>query len=307
MAEYWFESHDGLRLFSRVYPPPTPDAPVVLCLHGLMRNGRDFDDLALHLAARHRVIVPDVRGRGRSARDPNFENYQIPVYVRDVLTLLCGLGAQRVRVIGTSMGGLMGLVLAATQRGLVSGIVLNDVGPEIDSRGLERIRGYVGKSPPVKDWSEATAQIRSIYENAWPGLGAKRWEKIARSSYRENAQGVPEIDADPNIAERLRDKKAVAPDLWPMWGALLELPMLVIRGASSDILSEATLERMRRTKADLGALVVANRGHAPLLDEPECLSAIEEFLARVPGGPAPVGGAPTPVGGGPAGARGGPT
>ena len=125
-AQYWFDSHDGLRLHSLVYPGPAATAPVVLCLHGLMRNSRDFEQLAPRLAAAHRVIAPDVRGRGFSARDPNFNNYQIGVYLQDVQTLLAGLGATRVTVIGTSMGGLMALVLAATQPGLVSGIVLND-------------------------------------------------------------------------------------------------------------------------------------------------------------------------------------
>ncbi len=279
VAEYWFDSHDRLRLFSRVYAAPAADAPVVLCLHGLMRNSRDFDDLAAHLAARYRVIVPDVRGRGLSARDPNFNNYQITVYVEDVLTLLAGLGAPRVRVIGTSMGGLVAMLLAVAQPGVVTGIVLNDVGPEVDPLGLERIRGYVGKAAPVRSWAEAIAQVRSTYGVAWPGLTDERWVKIVRLSYRENAQGVPEIDADPNIAEPLRDTRAAAPDLWPLWGALARVRMLAIRGAQSDILSTATLERMQRSKPDLKVLTVANRGHAPMLDEPECLAAIDEFLA----------------------------
>jgi pimeloyl-ACP methyl ester carboxylesterase len=278
-AEYWFDSQDGLRLFSRVYAGPNAAAPVVLCLHGLMRNSRDFEDLAAHLAARYRVIVPDVRGRGLSARDPNFNNYQIPTYLVDLVPLFRGLGSQRVSIIGTSMGGLMAMVLAATQPQLVARIVLNDVGPEVDPQGLERIRGYAGKSAPVRSWEEAVAQVRSIYGPAWPGLSDERWQRIARLSYRENAQGVPEGDADPRIAEPLRDTKAAAPDLWPLWGALAKVPILAVRGADSDILSAVTLGRMQREKPDLEVLEVANRGHAPLLDEPECLTAIDEFLA----------------------------
>jgi pimeloyl-ACP methyl ester carboxylesterase len=270
-AEYWFDSQEGLRLFSRVYAAPRADAPVVLCLHGLMRNSRDFEDLAQHLAGHHRVIVPDVRGRGFSARDPNSGNYQIPVYVKDVLTLLAGLGAARVAVIGTSMGGLIGMVLAASQPGLVSRLVLNDVGPEVDPAGLERIRGYAGKAAPVRSWPEAVAQLRAVYGPAWPGLGEARWERIARLSYRANAQGVPEADADPLIGEVVRNSPSAAPDLWPLWGALAKIPALAIRGAQSDILGPATLARMQREKPDLKVLSVANRGHAPLLDEPECL------------------------------------
>ena len=283
-AEYWFETQDGLRLFSRVYAGPNAAAPVVLCLHGLMRNSRDFEDLAAHLAARYRVIVPDVRGRGMSARDPNFNNYQIPTYVGDLIPLFTGLGCQRVSIVGTSMGGLMAMVLAATQPRLVARIVLNDVGPELDPPGLERIRGYAGKSAPVRSWEEAVAQVRSIYGPVWPGLSDERWQRIARLSYRENAQGVPEADADPLIAEPLRDTKAAAPDLWPLWGALAKVPILGVRGASSDILSAATLARMQREKPDLRVLEVANRGHAPLLDEPECLAAIDEFLAAASAG-----------------------
>jgi len=280
-SEYWFESQEGLRLFSRVYPGPGATAPVVLCLHGLMRNSRDFDDLAPHLAARYRVVVPDVRGRGLSARDPNFNNYQIPMYLNDLLPLFAGLGVERACIIGTSMGGLMAMVLAVMQPQRVAGIVLNDVGAELDRQGLERIRGYAGKSPPVHSWEEAVAQVRSIYGTAWPGLADERWERIARLSYRANAQGVPEADADPLIAEALRDPKTASPDLWPLWGALAKVPILVIRGAQSDILNAATLARMQREKPDLQVLEVANRGHAPLLDEPECLAAIDAFLARV--------------------------
>jgi pimeloyl-ACP methyl ester carboxylesterase len=280
-SEYWFESQDGLRLFSRVYEGPGAAAPVVVCLHGLTRNSRDFEDLAAHLAPRYRVIVPDVRGRGLSARDPKFNNYQIPVYLGDLQRLLAGLGAARVAIIGTSMGGLMAMVLAAMQPTLLSGIVLNDVGPEVDPAGLERIRGYVGKSPPVRDWAGAVAQVRMVYGSAWPGLDDARWEKLARASYRADAAGVPQPDSDPMIAEPLKDTSKAAPDLWPLWGAIAKVPILAIRGAHSDILSAATLARMQREKPDLRTLEVANRGHVPLLDEPECLAAIDGFLASL--------------------------
>ncbi|HYB33166.1 MAG TPA: alpha/beta hydrolase [Steroidobacteraceae bacterium] len=277
-AEYWFDSHDGLRLHSRVYAGPSADAPVVLCLHGLMRNGRDFGELALHLAARCRVIVPDVRGRGLSARDPDRNNYRIQVYLQDALALLAGLGAAHVSIIGTSMGGLLAMLLAATQPGLVTSIVLNDIGPEADPAGIERIRGYAGQAPPVSSWPEAIAQVRTVYGAAWPGLSEARWEQIARLSYRENAQGVPQADADPLIGEVARSSTGVAPDLWPLWGALARMPVLAIRGEHSDILSAPILARMQREKPDLRALTIADRGHAPLLDEPGCVAAIDEFL-----------------------------
>src|SRR2546430_14169532 len=167
---------------------------------------------------------------------------QIPVYLQDVLTLLAGLGAARVSILGTSMGGLMAMLLAATHPKLVSRIVLNDVGPQVDPAGLERIRGYAGQAAPVRSWPEAIAQLRADYAAAWPNLSDARWDEIARLSYRANAQGVPEVDADPLIREPLKSSAAAAPDLWPLWRSLARVPILVIRGAHSDILSVTTLE-----------------------------------------------------------------
>jgi pimeloyl-ACP methyl ester carboxylesterase len=170
----------------------------------------------------------------------------------------------------------MAMVLAAMQPALVARMVLNDVGPQIDPAGLERLRGYVGKSAPVRSWPEAVAQVREVYGAAWPGLSESRWQQIARLSYRADAHGVPQLDADPLIGEPLRDRPA--PDLWNLWSALRHVPMLALRGEHSDILSAATLARMQHEKPDLRVLSVANRGHPPLLDEPQCLAAIDEFL-----------------------------
>jgi pimeloyl-ACP methyl ester carboxylesterase len=278
-AEYWFESHDGLKLFSRVYPTAAAEAPVVLCLHGLTRTSRDFEDLAPHLAARYRVIVPDVRGRGASARDPEPGNYKIPVYLDDLQILLRGLGAANIAVIGTSMGGLMALTLAVTRPGLIARMVLNDIGPELDPVGLERIRQYAGRSPAVSDWEQASAQLQRVFGPAWPDLPQARWDSIARRSYRSNSAGMLEPDADPMIGEVLRNAAGAGRDLWPLWGALGRVPVLALRGELSDLLSAQTLERMQREKPDLQAVTIANRGHAPLLDEAECLSRIDAFLA----------------------------
>jgi pimeloyl-ACP methyl ester carboxylesterase len=282
-ADYWYDSRDGLRLYSRVYAGPSPQAPVVLCLHGLMRNGRDFAALATHLAQRHRVLVPDVRGRGLSARDPDSSRYRIDTYLEDVQELLRGLGVTQLAVIGTSMGGLMGMMLGWLQPGLVTALVLNDVGPQLDPRGLERIRGYAGRAPPVSSWAEAVAQVRHTYSTAWPDLSAARWEEVARLSYRADAHGVPAEDADPAVADALRGN-TLSPDLWPLWQGLARLPALVIRGAHSDLLSEATLARMQREKPELAVLTVANRGHAPLLDEAGCVAAIDRLLREGPAG-----------------------
>jgi pimeloyl-ACP methyl ester carboxylesterase len=271
---------DGLSLYSRVYDAAGPNAPTILCLHGLTRNSKDFEDLARHLSPRYRVICPDLRGRGQSERDPVWQNYHPRTYLSDIAELVDGLRAQRFVVIGTSLGGLLAILLPGLLPGRVAGAVLNDIGPEVDPVGATRIRTYAGKLPPVRNWEEAVAQLRISFEAAWPGLSDETWARLARRSYREDASGTPVQDCDPRVGEAVR---AAPPrrDLWPEWAELSGLPVLALRGALSDFLSVATFERMQREKPDLVAVTVADRGHIPLLDEPECLAAIDEFLTRL--------------------------
>jgi len=279
-AHRWL-SKDGLSLYSRVYDAAGSAAAPVLCLHGLTRNSKDFEDLALHLSPSYRVISPDLRGRGLSAPDPVWQNYQAGTYLSDLAGLVAGLGVQRLIVIGTSLGGLLAMLLPAFLPGVIAGIVLNDIGPEIDPVGAARIKSYAGKLPPVGNWDEAVAQLRVLFGAAWPGLSDETWARLARRSYREDATRTPVLECDPKVGEALR--AAPAADLWPLWAQLgaSTLPVLAIRGALSDILSTSTLARMQREKPDLVPLTVAARGHVPLLDEPECLAAIDAFLARV--------------------------
>jgi pimeloyl-ACP methyl ester carboxylesterase len=152
--------------------------------------------------------------------------------------------------------------------------------------GLERIKRYAGRLPPARTWSAAVAQTRAVYGDAWPGLEPDRWQALARRGYREDAAGVVEADADPGIGTALRAAPAAALDLWPLWQALRDVPTLAIRGAHSDILSAATFARMKRENPLLQQLQVADRGHVPLLDEPECMVALDGFLSRILGGPA---------------------
>jgi pimeloyl-ACP methyl ester carboxylesterase len=280
-TENFWTSHDGLRLYTRVYPGPDPLARTVLCLHGLTRNSRDFEDLAPHLQRHYRVIVPDVRGRGLSARDPNPQNYQPAIYLQDILTLIDAVAVQQVAVIGTSMGGLLAMMLAVGSRDRISGVVLNDMGPEVDPEGLERIKGYAGRLPSPKNWDEAIAQTRSIFGEAWPNLSPMRWSALTRRGYREDEKGGLQVDADPMIGEMLRAAPAASANLWPFWKALRGIPMLAIRGAQSDILSAATFAKMKAENPELVQLEVAQRGHVPLLDEPECIAAIDAFLAQI--------------------------
>jgi len=279
-TDYFYNSADGLRLYCGLYPARRPGGLTVLCLPGLTRNSRDFFALAAHLSKQHEVLTADLRGRGRSAWDPDPTHYQLPTYVQDAWTLLQSHPAIRVVVVGTSLGGLMGMVMAAMKPERIAGIVLNDAGPEVDPAGLRRIAGYAGKLPPVSSWAAAAAQAKSVYGHALPGLSDAEWLDYAHRGYRENAAGVPVPDMDPKIAEAFKKSAATPPDLWPLYAQIKDVPMLVIRGALSDLLSATTLARMASEKPDLRHITVANRGHTPLLNEPECLEAIDAFVAR---------------------------
>lgn len=272
-----FSSPDGVRLFYRDQLHGAGKLPV-LCLHGLTRNSRDFEDLAAHLEGRFRVLAADVRGRGQSGRDPEPANYHAGTYVSDAALLLDHAGIERAILIGASMGGLMSMIMGAGMKERVAAIVLNDIGPEIDAAGLDRIRGYVGPSSPAKDWEEARKRMQAINGEALPGLDDAAWDRFTRRLCVETAMGI--LPAyDPAIAAGVENGSA-APDLWPLWQALAPIPMLVIRGAMSDILSPATLAKMADSHPDCATVTVGNRGHAPLLDEPEAITAIDRFLAR---------------------------
>jgi pimeloyl-ACP methyl ester carboxylesterase len=277
--QHFYRSADGLTLHCRIYPALAAGGLPVLCLPGLTRNGRDFAALARHLQSGREVLAADLRGRGLSQWDDDPARYRLPTYVADSWALLASRGIERVIIVGTSLGALMAMVMAATQPALVAGIVLNDAGPELDPVGLRRIAGYAGKLLPVSSWPEAVEQTKSVYGAALPGLTEAEWLDYARCGYRENQVGVPARDVDPAVGKAFGNATAARPDLWPLF-VQIAAPTLVIRGALSDILSAATVERMAREKPRLETLVVAHRGHTPLLNEPECLSAIDAFVAR---------------------------
>jgi pimeloyl-ACP methyl ester carboxylesterase len=227
------------------------------------------------------VLVADVRGRGHSERDPQAARYVPTTYVQDVLELLEAARVERVAVIGTSMGGLLALLLAALRPAVVAGVVLNDIGPVVDPAGIARIAGYVGKSGEVASWDAAAAAVKALNTAFFPEFTHSDWLRFARRTYREQPDGTLLPDYDPAISEATRSGGAVPPDLWALWTGLAAIPTLAIRGELSDILSESTLVEMARRKPDLELLRVARRGHAPTLDEPECVAAIETFLSRI--------------------------
>jgi pimeloyl-ACP methyl ester carboxylesterase len=279
-TDHYYDSADGLHLYCRHYQARRPGGLPVLCLPGLTRNSRDFVALATHLGTDHDVLAADLRGRGLSAWDPDWRQYHPMVYVQDAWALLDSRAIQRALVIGTSLGALMALIMAATRPDRIAGIILNDAGPELDPVGVRRIAGYAGRLPPVTSWAEAAAQARSVYGAALPGLSDDQWLEYARRGYRENAAGVPVPDMDPRIADAIRTPAAAPMDLWPLYKTIKDVPMLVIRGALSDLLSAGTVARMAREKPHLQHVEVPNRGHTPLLDEPESLAAIDAFIAR---------------------------
>ncbi len=274
--DVFYQSDDDLRLYARDYPSATADAPVILCLPGLTRNSKDFVTLANALQQTHRVICPDQRGRGRSARDTDADRYRPDQYVLDMRTLLDLLHIPEVVVIGTSLGGLMAILMMATLPTRIKAAVLNDIGPEIDPRGVARIAEYVGKTAPANTWEEAATQTAITNGAAFPDFSRNDWNAMARDLYIQEGN-LPVLDYDPAIAQGLATGTA-APNLWPLFDSVGQKPMLVIRGADSDILSLETMAEMSRRLPHLVSLNIAGRGHAPTLSESDAWAAIRQFL-----------------------------
>lgn len=278
---------DGLALYARDYPPLASETGLpVICLHGLTRNSRDFEVIAPRIAALgRRVIVPDMRGRGKSANDPDPAHYVPVVYAQDVLKLMGELGIERAVFVGTSMGGLITMVIAATTQGRIAASVLNDVGPHLNGAGLSRIANYVGHVQPLDSWTDAAAAARSTNGVAFPDRldDDAFWLAFARRTFRARDDGRVEFDYDPHIALAFADFDADAPpaDLMPYFEALARAPVLSVRGSISDLLTEEGVERMRSVNGGVEAVTLENIGHAPMLDEPEAWDAILDFLARV--------------------------
>ena len=272
----FYQSDDGLRLYARDYPGPSPDAPVILCLPGLTRNSKDFAVLADDFQRTHRILCPDQRGRGRSARDPDATRYRPDQYAQDMRVLLNVLEIPTVIVIGTSLGGLMAILMMASEPQRIRAAVLNDIGAEVDPRGIARIAGYVGHTSPAHSLDEAAEQTAVTNGAAFPDFGSNDWRSMARDLYVQEGR-VPVLDYDPAIALGLASGTA-APTLWPLFGMLREKSMLVIRGEVSDILSVETLAEMSRRLPRLVSLTVPGRGHAPTLNEPGAREAIAQFL-----------------------------
>jgi pimeloyl-ACP methyl ester carboxylesterase len=283
LRESTVHASDGVGLHVSVFGEPT-GRTAVLCLPGLTRNSRDFADMAAALSARRQVVTVDFRGRGRSGNDPTGASYLPQVYADDMFAVLDAVGIERALLIGTSLGGAVSMVMAASRPGRVAGIVLNDVGPQLDPRGVARIQSYAGKLPPISTWDDAVAQARKIGEVALPGLSDAEWLAVAHQQYREDEDGTVGADHDPKVAAGMDAvDPARLPDSWQVFDRLAGIPILVIRGELSDLLAAPTVAEMVRRRPDTRTLVVANRGHCPTLNEPECRRAIGDFLDFVDG------------------------
>jgi pimeloyl-ACP methyl ester carboxylesterase len=278
----WFKSREGLKLYARDYVCPEPEATIV-CIPGLTRNSADFEALCEHLSKRFRVLAVDLRGRGLSEYDTDPNNYNPVVYTGDMISLLDFLNLESVVLIGTSLGGLVSMLLAAQYPGRVAGVVMNDIGPEANPEGISRIRSYVCNRKEVSTWDDAIAVTRAIQGREFPDFSDEDWARFARNIYAEGSSGAPVLRYDPAISNLLEEdqENAVPPDLWPVFGLMKDLPLLVVRGELSDILLSEVAGKMQSVLPHMHLCEVPNRGHTPLLNEDISLQFIDRFLAQV--------------------------
>lgn len=283
--DFFYSSSDGLKLHARVYGDGPGEALPVICLPGLTRNARDFHELALYLsreaATPRRVVAFDYRGRGQSAYDPNWRNYDPLVETGDVISGLTALGIEHGAFIGTSRGGLIIVAIAAMRPALLKAVVLNDIGPVVEGAGLAQIRAYLERAPKPADFSEAVAIQRAAQQGIFTTLSDADWERAARAIYRDEG-GRPVPDFDPALLKTLKSinlSKAL-PELWPQFMGLAGVPVLAIRGENSKLLAAETLAEMQRRHPDLEAITVAGQGHAPFLETAGLPRTIETFLHK---------------------------
>ena len=276
-ADCRFVVRDGLGLHYRDYPGAS-DKPPLLCLPGLTRNSRDFADVAERYSPQFRVIALDFRGRAASDYDPVPARYNPLTYAGDVIELLDQLGIGRAVFVGTSLGGLVTMVVAATAPQRIAAAIINDVGPDVDPAGINRILTYVGKDVRFKSWDEAADTIAANYGSKFDRFTHADWVAMARRNCREEG-GEIRFDYDMAIAEPFKTAGPVPQvDLWPLFAALGQKPLLVVRGEKSDLLTAATADKMLAAAPGMKLAVVPGVGHAPELNEPEAVSAIDEFL-----------------------------
>lgn len=272
---------DGLRLHARLYGRAGAGRLPVVCLPGLSRNSGDFDVLARALASERRVIALDYRGRGLSGGDANWQNYALPVELGDALSVLAELGVARAVFLGTSRGGLLTMLAGMARPDLLAGAILNDIGPVIEGAGLARIRAYLGLLREPATMDEAVALLKTAGAERFPALTDDDWRGQAESIWSVT-DGVFAPAFDPALAKTLEnaDFDAPLPTLWPQFDGLAGVPLMVIRGEHSDILSADTVAAMAERRPDMDIVTVAGQGHAPLLADAATIGRIAEFVRR---------------------------
>lgn len=276
----YFSVRDGLRLHATCYEAPSSSRPPVLCLAGLTRNGRDFHDLAVALSTgpdARTVWALDSRGRGLSECDATWSNYSFPVEAHDVIDFAAMTGLHGATIVGTSRGGILAMVLAAIQPAIIGAVVLNDIGPVIERDGLSRIAGYVGRLPLPSSWAQAAQIVEEMSRMHFPAVPKEHWAQVARAWWNEK-DGRPAPGYDPAIAKSVSAMGTRIPEIWPQFLALSNVPVLVVRGESSDILSAATQAEMARRHPRCTTLTVPGQGHAPLLKDRLSLETIAAFI-----------------------------
>ena len=275
---------DGLALHARDYGRAHESTLPIICLPGLTRNARDFHQLAIILSGApqspRRVIALDYRGRGLSDWDHNKANYTIAVEAQDVLTVCETLGIHRAIFVGTSRGGLILHLIAVMRPELLAGVVLNDVGPVLEAEGLRHIQNYLGHPRLPENWDDAAVILREMHGNAFPALAADDWREMAEALYRRDGDRIVS-DFDPAIAEAMIavDLAKPLPDMWAQYEAMRFMPLLVVRGENSPLLSEATVEEMIMRHAKAERLTAYGQGHAPLLHIGGIAERLERFCA----------------------------
>lgn len=279
--DFFWWSADGLRLHARDYAGD-PAKPAVLCMPGLTRNARDFADLAEHLSPDWRVLAIEFRGRGESAYAKDPMSYVPLTYAQDVAALVDAAGIDRFVVVGTSLGGIVAMLLAGMMPDRIAGAVLNDIGPDIEPAGLARVRGYVGKFSNHPTWMHAARALQESSGSVYPDWGIEDWLAMAKRVYRLSSAGRIVLDYDARIAEPFRlPGNEAGPDMWRAYAALRDVPVLVVRGEQSDMLSNATAERMVATLPSVTLVTVPRVGHVPTLAEPDARGAIEQLLGTI--------------------------
>jgi pimeloyl-ACP methyl ester carboxylesterase len=284
-ASQFITAPDGLKLHVGAYGSRTAVSVPVVCLPGLARTGADFDALAQALAGDRKrpryVVAMDYRGRGRSDYDRNPLNYNFATELADVLAVLTALDIGPAVFVGTSRGGILAMLLASARPTAIAGVVLNDIGPVIDVQGLARIKSYVGNLPEPKSFSDGAEILRRLFASQFPKLTEEDWIAFSRRAFKQqDGRLLPTYDV--RIARTLEsiDLERPLQPLWTEFDALAAVPVMVIRGANSDLLSPATVAAMRARKPDLDAIEVPDQGHAPLLVEPEIIGHISAFIDR---------------------------